>query len=146
MADNGTQVSCRAGRELEALLIVIRQISAEKTDTVAVVVGVGACMLIIGFLLGLVIGIYIYRKIKSNKENGKSSQTTNNAIENAPNKPSQGDSYAELNLADVHHSDNASLKNTSDEKREKMSKPSDDYINVNLKNGTAAYEGNIVEQ
>ena len=88
MADNGTQVSFRVGTELEdeALLIVIRQISAEKTDTVAVVMGVGACMLIIGFLLGLVIGIYIYRKIKSNKENGKSSQTTNNAIENGPNK------------------------------------------------------------
>ena len=27
-----------------------------------------------------------------------------------------------------------------------MSKPSDDYNNVNPKNGTAAYEGNIVEQ
>ena len=73
----------------------------EPHVSVAVVVGIGVCMIVIGFLLGFASGIYVYRKLRSSNGNRQSAQMTHNVIKNIPNKTLQGDSYAELNLADI---------------------------------------------
>ena len=170
MADNGTKVNCTVGTELkdQALLIVKRrensstdpftdtefptthrssstnETSSTKTgglsDTVIYVIAAASCAFVIVILvIVVVVACFCCRTQEVSDEMLKDSKHTPRLSDRNPNH-----SYAELNLADVHHADYASLNNTPMKKEAKVSEPAHSYVNVNPKEGAATYEVNIV--